>query len=98
MFCFKHILNSSIYFASGHKPSPRSCYICIVSIDVKTAVKHSVNKNNLLYIQHINVTSFDTLYILAVYLPYTVILSFIAVDGSITNVLHKTSPYTECCV
>jgi len=99
MFCFKHIRNSSIYFASGHKPSPRPCYICIVSNDVKTAVKHSVNKNNLLYIQHINVTSFDTLYILAVYLPYTVILSFIAVDGSITNVLHKNiSLYRMLCL
>ena len=35
----KHIRNSSIYFASGHKPSLRPCYICIVSNDVKTAVK-----------------------------------------------------------
>ena len=33
--------------------------------------------------------SFHTLYILAAYLPYTVILSVIAVDWSITNVLIK---------
>ena len=58
-----------------------------------------LRKANLLYIQHINVASFHTLYILAVYLPYTVILSFIAVDGSITNVLHKNiSLYRMLCL
>ena len=34
----------------------------------------------------------------AVYLPYTVILSFIAVDGSITNVLHKNILYRTLCL
>ena len=77
----KRFRNCSIYckntyFASGHKPSLLSCDTCTVNNDVtpsvatgmsKTFVKHSVNKNNLLYIQHINVTSFHTLYILAAY-------------------------------
>ena len=70
----KHIRNISIYFASGHKPSPGPCYICFVNNDVKTASCPS----SLLPVQN-NISLYRTLCLRE-------ILSLFAVSRSITGV------------